>query len=154
MAYSDIHNNKTILPLINDIDDLLKDDPEWKSFVIIEANKIADFVQKNPSKTFFPEYTDHDISHITFVINTCLYLMDDASRDKIKSKDAGVLVLSSMLHDIAMHFQEDHFRSLISEPYCNNKVDYMKDQPWDTLWGNYLLEVKHWSEEKLTDVLG
>ncbi|WP_461317832.1 HD domain-containing protein [Bradyrhizobium embrapense] len=54
---------------------------------------------------FFPEYTDHGISHIELTLQTALDLANAPSRGLLTPVDAAVLTLAVSLHDFGMHLK-------------------------------------------------
>ena len=52
---------------------------------------------------FFPDYTDHGIDHLTKLLATAEALIAPRARAVITASDVAVLILSSLLHDSAMH---------------------------------------------------
>jgi HD superfamily phosphodiesterase len=64
---------------------------------------------------FFPEYTDHGISHLEAVLQTTLDLATGDAQDLVTSQDAAILVVAVALHDFGMYLTRDGFETLISK---------------------------------------
>src|SRR4051812_26440335 len=63
------------------------------------------------SPPLFPEYTDHGPDHISAVLAAAELLIPDAvwGEEVLTPDDAVLLVLSSLLHDVAMHLTPEGF---------------------------------------------
>ena len=58
---------------------------------------------------FFPEYTDHNVSHFQAVLETAVDLATEKSLEILTDTDLVVLTTSVMLHDLGMHLTKDGF---------------------------------------------
>ena|SRR5215211_7827141 len=83
------------------------------SFVSFALARIDDHISSN-RMVFFPEYTDHGITHLELTLQTAIDLATDAARCLLTSSDAAVLTVAVALHDFGMHLTLDGFNSLIS----------------------------------------
>ena len=68
------------------------------------------------SKTpFFPEYTDHNWTHVVQTMATASSLIREESWPLVTSSDAAIIVLAVILHDCGMHLTEEGFLKLIND---------------------------------------
>lgn len=102
---------------------------------------------------FFPGFTDHSPRHIKDVLNTAAALISDQGHELISPEDIAVLVIAILLHDSGMHLTQDGFRALISDN-SNSPKNTFRDQPWKTLWINFLGEARRFGEDKLIAIFG
>jgi molecular chaperone HtpG len=146
------HSNsrKIEIPLI--LKKRLKKDDSLFDDVKSSLKKFANWI--NQSKMiFFPEYTDHGITHIEGVLRTASLLINKDSWKLMTPGDSAMLILSSLLHDSAMHLTEDGFVELIS----NNKRKIIKgfdDRPWQSLWQDFCREAIRFDGRKLINLFG
>ncbi|WP_265593724.1 ATP-binding protein [Verrucomicrobium sp. BvORR034] len=103
---------------------------------------------------FFPEYTDHGISHIESVLDTAVGLMTEDSWEVFSATDAAVLILSVLLHDSAMHLSEEGFLSLLKKGRSECCVPDLNDPPWANLWQDFLAEARRFDRNKLQQIFG
>jgi molecular chaperone HtpG len=108
----------------------------------------------NSQMPFFPEYTDHSISHIEDVIRTAIDLATERSRELMSPKDAAVLVLGICLHDCAMHVTEDGFLSLIRPDSPWRAVAGFDALPWHVIWEDFIGEARRFDGRKLVALFG
>lgn len=103
---------------------------------------------------FFPEYTDHGITHLDAVLRTAVSLIRDEAWEPLTAADAAVLVLSVLLHDCAMHLSEVGFVALLQEPRRAQFVPGLGDRPWHELWEDFIGEASRFDGRKLTALFG
>jgi hypothetical protein len=103
---------------------------------------------------FFPEYTDHGISHLEAVLQTTLDLATGDAQDLVTSQDAAILVVAVALHDFGMYLTRDGFETLISKGSAWQGVSYFKDKPWDELWDEFYAEATRFDGRKLRVLFG
>ena len=72
-------------------------DHELDAFVKKCVSKTSAHINSNRME-FFPEYTDHAVTHLEAVLETCLSLATDGSLEVINQTDLGLLVVSVALH--------------------------------------------------------
>jgi molecular chaperone HtpG len=108
----------------------------------------------NSGLIFFPEYTNHDMKHIEGVLNTATSLIADDSWSTFTPSDAAVLILSVLLHDCAMHISEDGFFQLINTDQNSNPYAISSDQPWSTLWEDFISEARRFDGRQLIRLFG
>lgn len=100
---------------------------------------------------FFPEYTDHGPDHIRQVLDTASSLIADAAWPILSAADIAALVLSTLLHDCAMHLSEDGFIALVT----GRQPDAVQGEaPWPELWQQFLGEASRFDGRKLVSLFG
>ena len=103
---------------------------------------------------FFPEYTDHGIKHVEGVIQTAWTLMSSPARQVVTFRDAEVLILSCIFHDLAMHLSMDGFVSLVSQKIEWRVVGELGDEPWEKLWLDFTAEARRFDGRMLKRIFG
>ncbi len=103
---------------------------------------------------FFTDYTDHGFDHLNCVLATAESLITKSARPFFTAGDAAVLIAATLLHDTAMHISQAGFYQLIHGEASGWSTPGFSDQPWPTLWDNFLFSAQHWDERRLRDVLG
>lgn len=106
------------------------------------------------SMVFFPEYTDHDITHFEAVLETAIDLATEKSLELMSDADLVILTTSVMLHDVGMHITKDGFETLIAHNGPLKPVEGFLDQPWHELWLSFLAEARRFDARKLEDLFG
>lgn len=117
------------------------------------VSKISDHISSN-SMIFFPEYTDHDISHFEAVLETAIDLATDKSMELMTDVDLAILTTSVMLHDLGMHLSKDGFETLVSPSSPMKPIDGFSDVPWHELWLSFLTEARRFDAKKLEGLFG
>ncbi|MGN5108357.1 HD domain-containing protein [Aeromonas hydrophila] len=110
----------------------------------------------NENKTvFFPEYTDHGLTHLKEVLLTADSIISDESWDHITSQDAAAIIVSVLLHDCAMHLTEDGFYSLIQDKMTDVSSRYIgTEKKWSEVWHDFFSEAKRFDASKLKSIFG
>jgi len=107
------------------------------------------------SKTpFFPEYTDHNWSHVAQTVATAVSLIRDEAWSQVTPDDACVLMLAVLLHDSGMHLSEDGFLALINDNANRRSVEGWPDESWGSLWMDFLSEASRFDARKLITLFG
>lgn len=117
------------------------------------VSKIENHISAN-KMVFFPEYTDHDVSHFEAVLETCVDLATDASLEKMSTIDFAILTVSVMLHDVGMHLTKDGFETLIQKNSSWRPIEGFKDVTWHDLWVEFIAEAKRFDALKLQALFG
>ena len=102
---------------------------------------------------FFPEYTDHSDKHVEEVLVTADAIITDAAHERLKPRDAGILVLAILLHDLGMHISEDGFASLISADQ-EVTIKRLDNKKWHELWEEFFSEAKRFDGKTLNRLFG
>ena len=97
--------------------------------------------------TFFPEFTDHATPHFQRVLNSSASILNNDALDKMTPEDVYVLTAAVLLHDIAMHLNEDGFIQIVKGGWCTSTE-------WPALWTEFVMDAEKWNAKKLDDVLG
>lgn len=134
------------------LEQLLDKDKKLHGYVVSQLDRFTPLL-KASGTPFFPEYTDHGVDHLTRVLNTAEWLIADEAKKALTPEDAACLILAVLLHDLAMHLTPDLLFSLVSKDA--DPVFPMLDRgSWKHLWEEYLLETKHWTEQKWRQIAG
>lgn len=140
------------------IPDRIKQKLEQDQLLFGEVNStIASFTPwfVDNKLTFFPEYTDHGVNHLQEVLNTAASMITDDSWELITAQDAAAVILSTLLHDCAMHLSEDGFYELISNEYPKLESRYYnEEQSWNEKWREFISTAKRWDGKKLKSIFG
>ncbi|QDK79560.1 hypothetical protein EXU85_13485 [Spirosoma sp. KCTC 42546] len=108
----------------------------------------VDWIARNET-VFFREYTDHGIDHLEGVLETSVSLLTDKSKNIFSDSDACLLVISTILHDVALHIHEDQFIILVSKGSYTNHIKELDSETWHTLWIKYAAEASRFSQSQL-----
>lgn len=104
---------------------------------------------------FFPDYTDHSITHNEEVLASIEHLVSEDTLNELSPADIGVLVTAVALHDIGMHTNHEMFKNMIDGKYDNIPGNWFEDEPsWKELWHDYLKESHYWDAAKRENVTG
>lgn len=108
---------------------------------------------KDNKTVFFPEYTDHGITHLNEVLLTADSIISDESWLNLTPQDAAAMVISVLLHDCAMHITEDGFYSLINNKFPTTESRYIKKESrWSDVWQDFLSEARRFDAKKLKSI--
>jgi molecular chaperone HtpG len=128
----------------------LEADPRLRAGVDSSLSLMADLLQVS-KLPFFPDYTDHGPGHLTRVLGIADKLITDNAREVFTPEDAAVLILSILLHDLALHLSEAGFKSLLCHE--ENQRPHTATS-WAELWDEFLSVAKHWDDHKLVELFG
>jgi molecular chaperone HtpG len=125
----------------------------------IEGGVMLSFAEFEPwlrlsGTPFFPEYTDHGLTHINDVMTTSSAIIRDAAWDVITPADVAALVLAILLHDSAMHLTEEGFITLVSPTSNRLLLTGTLDKSWPGLWTEFLSEASRFDARKLNSLFG
>ncbi len=137
----------------NRLQELLGQDDTLHGGILSTISTFEPIIKDN-KMPFFPEYTDHGIDHIESVMATASSLISDDAWKCISSSDTAVLILSCLLHDMAMHITEDGFISLVSISGNPLAPIWSEDRPWSDLWLDFLSEASRFDGRKLISLFG
>lgn len=133
---------------------LLAKNHSLNSYVLRAVALIGPWAKDN-KMVFFPEYTDHSLTHLNEVIATADSLISDESWEVLTPEDAAVLIVSVLMHDCALHLTEDGFFSLLDGTYVSPETKYISPEiKWSDLWVNFLAEAKRFDQRKLKALFG
>ncbi|MBL0451927.1 HD domain-containing protein [Aeromonas veronii] len=103
-----------MIKIPNRIKEKLETNQRFYSFTMSCISIISPWLNENKT-VFFPEYTDHGLTHLKEVLLTADSIISDESWNHITSQDAAAIIVSVLLHDCAMHLTEDGFYTLIQD---------------------------------------
>lgn len=133
---------------------LLKKDQRLSGSIESAASIIAPWFYDN-KLTFFPDYTDHGISHINNVLASIENQITDSSWETLSPADAAAIVSSAIYHDCAMHLTIDGFNHLVSIEYKSPRSSFQNtEESWANLFIKFLHESARWDGTKLIDIFG
>lgn len=142
-------NLSTVLPIPERLIGTLKADPGVYGDVLSSISSFTPWLVDN-KLPFFPDYTDHGIDHISSVLIAASSLIRDEAWQVMTARDAATIVMSTLLHDIAMHLSEDGFMSLITSKYSESSWE----TPWPIVWQSFLGEAFRFDDKKLRNIFG
>ncbi|TAK30625.1 MAG: hypothetical protein EPO21_18945 [Chloroflexota bacterium] len=134
------------------LEGILARDTQLRGAVDLSLQAFKALLEDNKT-VFFPEYTDHGIDHVEGVMRAAAFLIRDPA-GVITAEDAAVLVLACLLHDVAMHLTKDGFVRLVSTNQQWRIVEKFKDEPWNVLWADYVMEAKRFDGRALQNLFG
>lgn len=146
-------NNNHIIALPSKLKAILNKNEELETILFNSLIPFSHILKEN-KLYFFPEYTDHGIKHIECVLESIENLISDNTISTLSASDVGILLVSTVLHDIGMHTSPEMFKNMIDGVYDNIDRNLFKDKTWRILWQEYLKDFKYWSAEKKNNVLG
>src|SRR4051812_45457521 len=117
--------------------ELLATKQELSGLVNLNCFKFGEWLKQN-KVVFFPEYTDHSLTHIEKVLETACSLPSDLAWEILSAADIAVLTLATLIHDSGMHLTVDGFADLIRTDSARPLVPFANDVPWATLWQDFL----------------
>jgi molecular chaperone HtpG len=138
-------SNNLIIP--DPLCKLLENSPINRLVEEIKASYVP-WLEKNET-IFFREYTNHGIDHVNGVLETADFLITDRSRRYLTANDAALLIISTILHDIALQITEDQFLNLVNGDAKDTRIKGIDFISWDQLWEKYITEVTRYSQADL-----
>src|SRR5580692_2270 len=135
------------------LDAAYRSDHKLTSFVATAVGKITGHISSN-RMVFFPEYTDHSVTHLELTLQTALDLAAIPSRDLLTAIDAASLVVAIGLHDCGMYLSRDGFESLIAPGSRWTGVPYFDKKNWNDLWDEFYAEATRFDDRKLRNLFG
>lgn len=72
---------------------------------------------------FFPEYTDHHLTHITNILDIIVKLIPVEILDILTPKDVSFLILGTYCHDIGMFLKADGLKNLLCIDEWKNRFN-------------------------------
>jgi len=103
---------------------------------------------------FFPEYTDHSVTHLELTLQTALDLATAPARGLLTSSDAATLATAVALHDCGMYLSRDGFESLVARDSPWRGIPYFDKKDWCTLWDDFYAEATRFDGRKLRLLFG
>jgi molecular chaperone HtpG len=132
--------------------EVLEQNTTLMGVVGLAIGELSPWLARNNIK-FFIEYTDHSLQHIEDVLAEANDLIREQCRGMVTPADVATLVLATLLHDCAMHLSIDSFIELV---HSDNRplIEGFGDQPWKSLWNDFLAEARKFSGRKLMSLFG
>ena len=109
---------------------------------------------ENSGVPFFRDYTDHGPVHISEVLETSEQMISERSWTVISPGDAAVLILATLLHDSAMHLQEDGFQALAQTGKQRPRIEGFDRVGWQDLWDQFVSEASRLHQKQLVALFG
>ncbi|MGJ7233797.1 HD domain-containing protein [Morganella morganii] len=104
---------------------------------------------------FFPEYTEHGFTHLNEVLLSSSGLITDEARKILTSEDIAATIISTILHDCAMHLTPDSFYCLISDKYPRTESRFVdEEESWTNMWLSFIDEAKKFNSKQLESIFG
>jgi molecular chaperone HtpG len=128
-------------------------DHKIASFVSTALSKIVGHIASN-QMVFFPEYTDHSVTHLELTLQTALDVATAPARGLLTSSDAATLATAVALHDCGMYLSRDGFESLIDPHSRWAGIPYFDKKDWRTLWEEFYAEATRFDGRKLRLLFG
>ena len=136
------------------INDLLEKDQGLHGFVLSSIDNLSPWLKDNKT-IFFPEYSDHGLTHLNEVLLTADSIISDDSWLYLTPEDSAAMITAILLHDCAMHLSEDGFYTLINDGYsCIDSRYFDKEEKWKFLWQEFMSEAKRFDGKKLNSIFG
>lgn len=108
----------------------------------------------NSATPFFPEYTDHSLTHLEEVLQTAEDIATPEALEHLSAHDIAVLTIAICLHDCAMHLTEDGFQSLISPNSHWKPIEQFDKKSWHQLWVDFIAEARRFDGRTLLAIFG
>jgi molecular chaperone HtpG len=123
------------------------------SFVSTAIARIEGHLRANPM-VFFPEYTDHGISHVESTLQTTVDLATSEAQNLMTAADCVAIAVAVGLHDLGMYLTRDGFESLIREDSGWKGIEFFDKEPWRDLWEDFYSEATRFDDRKLKNMFG
>ncbi|MHB8208669.1 HD domain-containing protein [Mucilaginibacter sp.] len=143
--------------------DKINSDKHLTKAVLDIDSKIEEII-KTQSPVFFPQYTDHGISHFIDTLKMALHLIDLEEIEKSKGQtpvinylpglDIAVLTCAILFHDIGMHIHFKGFKQLINGFFDDVRVAFFDEFTWKQEWENFMIEAKRFSGRERINIFG
>ena len=130
---------------------------ENKELMAITYCTISEFalILKLNDRPLHREYTDHGILHVEKILECAEKLIEKNTFSKLSSMDIAVLIMSTVLHDIAMQLPISTFRKMLQGEYDSALLDNsFESKTWKELWKDYILETRHYGPSQKENHFG
>ncbi|MCR9116887.1 MAG: ATP-binding protein, partial [bacterium] len=131
----------------------LEQDESLKGPVFTAIAQFDEWFTSNGTPVFFRDYTNHGSKHVESVLFTAAEMVTVLAKGTLSPSDVAILVLSTLLHDSAMHLAEPGFETLIRQS-GEETISELDTVSWSNEWERFLFKAKRWTPEKTVDVLG
>ena len=143
----------TMIVLPKKLEAILQKDQRLHTMFLGIIAPFSDILTEN-KLFFFSEYTDHGIKHIENTLQYTENLIAEDTFLHLTAKEAGVILLSTVLHDIGMHTNAEMFKNMIEGKYDNLVGLFPEEKTWKRLWKDFLYDSQYWGDEKKKNVFG
>ncbi len=133
--------------------EVLERDRQLHGCVILTLNAFEPWL-KSSGMPFFPEYTDHGPQHVEDTLLTAEALITDEAYTTITPADVAALALSVLIHDCAMHLDEEGFVTLAAGETESHLIDGFQDPPWRVLWLQFMGKASRFDGRELLGLFG
>jgi molecular chaperone HtpG len=103
---------------------------------------------------FFPDYTDHGELHVQEVLNTATSLIRPEALPLMTSADAAVLIVATLLHDLALALTPDAFLTLLAEALPASPSLRRNTYTWAGRWDSFCGDASRFSARKNIEIWG
>jgi len=128
-------------------------DGNYRALIDNTAAKFSEILVDNKLE-FFPEFTNHGITHIEEVLETASNIISEDSYDFLIKEDISVLIMSVILHDVGMHITSEGLKKLLECEYDEYKVDFFDRLNWKQTWNDFFYEAKRFNDVQLINIFG
>lgn len=134
----------------------LKEKLESSSINKLVEEILADYIPwiSRNQTVFFHEYTDHGVEHIESILETSVLLLTNQSKSIFTDHDAALLIISTILHDVALHLQRDQFVKLVSKGSYLELNEKLDSDNWHSLWVKFSAEASRFNKLQLITLFG
>ncbi len=132
--------------------EILRDDPLYACVMQSLAELEPWLSSERPP--FFPEYTNHGVSHVEHVFQTAENLIRSEAWQVLTPADVAALLLSIAIHDSAMHLTPESFIALLRDPRAEYRIRGLDTNTWADLWDDFIAEASRFDGRKLQDIFG
>ncbi|TNI61062.1 HD domain-containing protein [Aeromonas veronii] len=124
------------------------------SALLNNNNNFSQWLSENRLE-FFPEYTDHGITHVNCVLNTAEEIISPLSFDELTPNDIYVLCTAILLHDCAMHINRAGLWNLLThDSYNEIMLGFNADITWEDKWSEFKQQVKRFGDSDWNSFFG
>lgn len=134
---------------------------QWDSCVEALCQSVNELLDRPP--IFFREYTEHNMNHVTHVLQKANRLITKESYNEKSNEEDGdgltprniaYLVAAIMIHDLGMFIDAEGFKCMLDGSWKVERVPGSGDEPWIEEWDAYISRAKRYSSEKKVALFG
>ena len=133
----------------------LKDDNnKWQRRVENLIDTLEPILVQSPE--FFPQYTDHGLSHVNTVLDLAAKLIHSKSlrNNALTSRDVACLVAAILIHDLGMFLTPDGLTMLMMPEWDQHRLQELDGLSWSDAWEQYIASAKRMPEERMLRCFG
>ena len=121
--------------------DILEQDETWLAKTQMAIQRIGIYLYES-EMFFFPEYTNHRISHVENILSIIEKLLPYGTIDILSPKDISCLILSVYLHDIGMFLKPEGLHHILL------------DETWKQRFKSFIKVISRMSDIELKKIYG